>query len=255
MDIKPFENKVWLSSPTMHGDELKYITEAYETNWMSTVGENINEIERQMAEKIGCGYAVALSCGTSALHLAMKLAGIKPGDEVLCSDMTFDATVNPVVYEGGVPVFIDTERDTWNMDPVALEKAFELHPTAKVVVAAHLYGTPGKVEELRSICDTHGAVLVEDAAESLGATYKGRQTGTFGNISAISFNGNKIDSDIDLRLVCGETMTFGTLYELSLELEEELGRDVEIVTNPPEHMRPAFRKSIEKDEVRLYEAA
>lgn len=144
MDIKPFENKVWLSSPTMHGDELKYITEAYETNWMSTVGENINEIERQMAEKIGCGYAVALSCGTSALHLAMKLAGIKPGDEVLCSDMTFDATVNPVVYEGGVPVFIDTERDTWNMDPVALEKAFELHPTAKVVVAAHLYGTLAK---------------------------------------------------------------------------------------------------------------
>lgn len=192
MDIKPFENKVWLSSPTMHGDELKYITEAYETNWMSTVGENINEVERQMAEKIGCGYAVALSCGTSALHLAMKLAGIKPGDEVLCSDMTFDATVNPVVYEGGVPVFIDTERDTWNMDPVALEKAFELHPTAKVVVAAHLYGTPGKVEELRSICDAHGAVLVEDAAESLGATYKGRQTGTFGDISAISFNGNKI---------------------------------------------------------------
>lgn len=138
MDIKPFENKVWLSSPTMHGDELKYITEAYETNWMSTVGENINEVERQMAEKIGCGFAVALSCGTSALHLAMKLAGIKPGDEVLCSDMTFDATVNPVVYEGGVPVFIDTERDTWNMDPVALEKAFELHPTAKVVVA-HIY--------------------------------------------------------------------------------------------------------------------
>ncbi|MGN8929734.1 DegT/DnrJ/EryC1/StrS family aminotransferase [Collinsella sp. HCP28S3_E12] len=192
MDIKPFENKVWLSSPTMHGDELKYVTEAYETNWMSTVGENINEVERLMAEKIGCGYAVALSCGTSALHLAMKLAGIKPGDEVLCSDMTFDATVNPVVYEGGVPVFIDTERDTWNMDPVALEKAFELHPTAKVVVAAHLYGTPGKVEELRSICDAHGAVLVEDAAESLGATYKGRQTGTFGDISAISFNGNKI---------------------------------------------------------------
>ena len=192
MDIKPFEKKVWLSSPTMHGEELKYITEAYETNWMSTVGENINEVERQMAEKIGCGYAVALSCGTSALHLAMKLAGIKPGDEVLCSDMTFDATVNPVVYEGGVPVFIDTERDTWNMDPVALEKAFELHPTAKVVVAAHLYGTPGKVEELRSICDAHGAVLVEDAAESLGATYKGRQTGTFGDISAISFNGNKI---------------------------------------------------------------
>lgn len=192
MDIKPFENKVWLSSPTMHGDELKYVTEAYETNWMSTVGENINEVERQMAEKIGCGYAVALSCGTSALHLAMKLAGIKSGDEVLCSDMTFDATVNPVVYEGGIPVLIDTERDTWNMDPVALEKAFGLHPAAKVVVAAHLYGTPGKVDELRAICDAHGAVLVEDAAESLGATYKGVQTGSFGDVSAISFNGNKI---------------------------------------------------------------
>ena len=192
MDIKPFENKVWLSSPTMHGDELKYVTEAYETNWMSTVGENINEVERQMAEKIGCGYAVALSCGTSALHLAMKLAGIKPGDEVLCSDMTFDATVNPVVYEGGVPVFIDTERDTWNMDPVALEKAFELHSNSKVVVAAHLYGTPGKLDELRAVCDAHGAALVEDAAESLGATYKGTQTGTFGDVSAISFNGNKI---------------------------------------------------------------
>lgn len=192
MEIKPFENKVWLSSPTMHGDELKYVTEAYETNWMSTVGANINEVERQIAEKVGCGYAVALSCGTAALHLAMKLAGVKPGDEVLCSDMTFDATVNPVVYEGGVPVFVDTEYDTWNMDPVALERAFELHPSAKVVVLAHLYGTPAKIDAIKGICDSHSAVLVEDAAESLGATYKGRQTGTFGDVRAISFNGNKI---------------------------------------------------------------
>ena len=184
--------KVWLSSPTMHGDELKYVTEAYETNWMSTVGANINEVEKQMCEKVGCKYAVALSAGTAALHLAVKLAGVKPGDKVFCSDMTFDATVNPVVYEGGVPVFIDTEYDTWNMDPVALEKAFEIYPDVKVVVVAHLYGTPGKIDEIKSVCDKHGAVIVEDAAESLGATYKGQQTGTFGDYSCISFNGNKI---------------------------------------------------------------
>lgn len=192
MEMKPFEKKVWLSSPTMHGDELKYVTEAYETNWMSTVGANINEVEKQVAERVGCKYAVALASGTSALHLAVKLAGVKPGDYVFCSDMTFDATVNPVVYEGGVPVFIDTERDTWNMDPVALEKAFEMYPQVKVIVMAHLYGTPGKVDELRAIADAHGAVIVEDAAESLGATYKGRETGTFGSFNGISFNGNKI---------------------------------------------------------------
>ena len=191
-DIKPFESKVWLSSPTMHGEELKYMTEAYETNWMSTVGANINEVERITAETIGVKYAVALASGTSALHLAMKLAGIKPGDKVFCSDMTFDATVNPVVYEGGVPVFIDTERDTWNMDPVALEKAFEIYPEVKVIVVAHLYGTPGKIDEIKAVADRHGAVIVEDAAESLGATYKGVQTGTFGQYNCISFNGNKI---------------------------------------------------------------
>lgn len=192
IEIKPFEQKVWLSSPTMHGEELKYITEAYETNWMSTVGTNINEVERITCEKIGCKYAVGLSAGTAALHMAVKLAGVKPGDKVFCSDMTFDATVNPVVYEGGVPVFIDTERDTWNMDPVALEKAFELYPNVKVVVVAHLYGTPGKVDEIKAICNQHGALIVEDAAESLGATYKGVQTGTFGKFNCISFNGNKI---------------------------------------------------------------
>ena len=192
MGVTPFEEKVWLSSPTMHGDELRYVTEAYKTNWMSTVGANINEVEHQIAEKVDCGYAVALSSGTSALHLAMKLAGIEPGDVVLCSDMTFAATVNPVVYEGGTPVFIDSEYETWNMDPVALEKAFELYPQAKVVVLAHLYGTPAKIEQIRAICDAHGAFLVEDAAESLGASYRGRQTGTFGDASVVSFNGNKI---------------------------------------------------------------
>lgn len=192
MEIKKFEKKVWLSSPTMHGPELEYVKEAYETNWMSTVGANINEVERIVCEKLGCNYAVALSAGTAALHLAVKLAGIKPGEKVFCSDMTFSATVNPVVYEGGVPVFIDTEYDTWNMDPAALEKAFELYPEVRVVVMAHLYGTPAKIEELKAVCDRHHAMIIEDAAESMGATYKGVQTGTFGNYNAISFNGNKI---------------------------------------------------------------
>ncbi len=187
-----FTDKVWLSSPTMHGDELRYVTEAYETNWMSTVGKNIDEIERQLAEKVGCKYAVALSSGTAALHLCIKLAGIKPGEKVFCSDMTFDATVNPVKYEQGEPVFIDTEYDTWNMDPVALEKAFEIFPEVRLVVVAHLYGTPGKIDEIRAICDKHGARIIEDAAESFGATYKGKQTGTFGDYCAISYNGNKI---------------------------------------------------------------
>lgn len=204
MIMTPFKNKIWLSSPTMHGDELKYIAEAYETNWMSTIGKNIDEAERLMAEKIGVKYAVALSTGTASLHLAVKLAGERiygqpelgkgslNGHKVFCSDMTFDATVNPVVYEGGIPIFIDTERDTWNMDPKALEKAFELYPNVKVIVMAHLYGTPGKLDEIRTIADSHGAVIVEDAAESLGATYKGRETGSFGDYNCISFNGNKI---------------------------------------------------------------
>ena len=188
----PFKDKVWLSSPTMHGPELQYVTEAYETNWMSTVGANINEIERISCEKVGCKYAVALSCGTAALHMAIKLAGVKTGDKVFCTDMTFGATVNPIVYEKGTPVFIDTEYDTWNMDPVALEKAFQMYPDTKVVVVAHLYGTPGKIEEITEICNRHGALMIEDAAESLGATYHGKMTGSFGKYNAISFNGNKI---------------------------------------------------------------
>lgn len=190
--MEPFEKKIWLSSPTMHGEELKYITQAYETNWMSTVGENINEVERTAQEYIGCKHTVALSAGTAALHLAVKLAGVKPGDHVFCSDMTFAATVNPIVYEGGIPIFIDSERETWNMDPQALEKAFELYPDVKVVVVANLYGTPAKLDEIKAICDKHHAIMIEDAAESLGATYKGKQTGTFGNYNVISFNGNKI---------------------------------------------------------------
>ncbi len=191
-EVVPFKDKVWLSSPTMHGDELRYMIEPYETNWMSTVGKNINESERIVCEKVGCKYAVALSSGTAALHMAMKLAGIRRGEKVFCSDMTFSATVNPVVYEGGVPVFIDTEYDTWNMDPIALEKAFEIYPDVKTVVMVNLYGTPGKIDEIKAICEKNNAVIVEDAAESFGATYRGVQTGTFGRYNAISFNGNKI---------------------------------------------------------------
>lgn len=202
--FKVFESKVWLSSPTMHGDELKYMTQAYETNWMSTVGENINQVEAMTCEKIGCKYAVGLSCGTASLHLSMKLAGIEAygmpkvghgaleGKKVFCSDMTFDATVNPIVYEGGEPVFIETEAETWNMDAKALEKAFEIYPDVRVVVLAHLYGTPGKMDEIMEVINKHNAILVEDAAESMGATYKGVETGTFGKYNTVSFNGNKI---------------------------------------------------------------
>lgn len=192
MEFTPFEKKVWLSSPTMHGDELTYMKQAYDTNWMSTLGENLNQIEKLLCELIGCNCAVPLATGTSALHMAVKLTGLKQGEKVFCTDMTFGATVNPVVYEGGEPVFVDTERDTWNMNPDALEKAFELYPDTRVVVAAHLYGVPAKIDELKAVCEKNNAILIEDAAESLGATYKGKQTGRFGTYNAISFNGNKI---------------------------------------------------------------
>ncbi|WP_165174100.1 aminotransferase class V-fold PLP-dependent enzyme, partial [Adlercreutzia sp. ZJ242] len=191
-DITPFGERLWLSSPTMHGEELRYVTEAYETNWMSTVGANIDEVERLVREEVGARHAVALSSGTAALHLAVRLAGVRPGDEVLCSDLTFDATVNPVAYEGGVPVFVDSEPGTWNMDPAALERAFGLHPRARVVVVAHLYGVPARMDEILSVARAHGAVVVEDAAESLGASYLGRQTGSLGDLGVVSFNGNKV---------------------------------------------------------------
>lgn len=190
--MEPFKNKVWLSSPTMHGDEMKWVKEAYDTNWMSTVGANIDEVEKIMSERVGCKYSVALSTGTSALHMAVKLAGVKLGDKVFCSDMTFSATVNPVTYEGGIPVFIDTEYESWNMDPVALEKAFEIYPDVKVVMVAHLYGTLGNFEKIVEIAKKHDAVVIEDAAEALGATYNGKPAGSFGDFNCISFNGNKI---------------------------------------------------------------
>lgn len=190
--MEKFKNKVWLSTPTMHGEEIEYINEAYNTNWMSTVGENINVIEQQLSQKVGCNFAVALASGTSALHLAIKLAGIKQGEKVFCSDMTFAATVNPIVYEKGEPVFIDSEYETWNMDPESLEKAFEKYPDVRVVVLVNLYGVPAKFDEIKAICKKHNAILIEDAAESLGATYKNVQTGSFGDYNVISFNGNKI---------------------------------------------------------------
>ena len=202
--IVPFEKKVWLSSPTMHGEEQFYVDEAIRTNWVSTVGENINQVERLMAAKIGRQYGVGLGAGTAALHLAIRLAGEKlygkcpvhhgvlEGHTVFCSDCTFDATVNPVAYEGGEAVFIDMEPDSWNMSPEALEKAFELYPDTKLIVVAHLYGTPGKCKEIQEIAARHNALIIEDAAESLGSTYEGVQTGMFGDYSIISFNGNKI---------------------------------------------------------------
>lgn len=184
--------RIYLSSPTMHSHELEYIHRAFETNWVAPLGENVNEFENSVMSYTGAKNAVALVSGTSALHLAVKLAGVGEGDYVLCSDLTFSATVNPVAYEKAVPVFIDCEKDSWNMDPAALEKAFEKYPNAKAVIVVNLYGSPARLEEIEAICKAHGAVLIEDAAESLGSTYNGEQTGTFGEYSALSFNGNKI---------------------------------------------------------------
>lgn len=203
-NFKPFEKKIWLASPTMHGDELKWMKDAYDKNWMTTAGENVNELEKIAAESAQVKYAVALCNCTSALHLCVKFAGErlygKPaighgaveGKRVFCSDMTFDATLNPVVYEGGIPVFIDTEAESWNMDPVALEKAFEMYPEVKLVVSAELYGFPGRIDIIKQICEKHGALLIEDAAEAMGATLFGKQCGSFGDYAAVSYNGNKI---------------------------------------------------------------
>lgn len=192
VNFQPFEKKIYLASPTMHGREQEYINEAFATNWVSTVGENITASEQLVAERIGKKYAVALTTGTAALHLAVRLAGITKGTKVFCSDLTFAATVNPIVYEGGIPVLIDSERDTWNIDPAALEKAFSLYPDVKHVVIVNLFGTPGKFDEICEICRRHGATLIEDAAESFGATYRGVPAGSFGDIGVVSFNGNKI---------------------------------------------------------------
>lgn len=190
--IEPLDRRVWLSTPTMHGDELHYMQEAFETNWMSTVGANLTEIERQLTSSLGVSHAVALSSGTAALHLCFKLAGIKPGDKIFCNDLTFCASINPAVYEGATPIFIDTDEETLGMDPTALERAFELHPDTRYVVLVHLFGTPSRIDEIVDICNRHDAILIEDAAECLGASYKGAPVGTRGAYIALSFNGNKI---------------------------------------------------------------
>ena len=185
--------RIWLSTPTMHGNEMQYIEEAFEKNWVAPLGFNVDAFEREAAEYLNEDvYTLALNAGTAALHLAIKLAGVKRGDRVFCTDMTFAATVNPVTYEGAIPVFIDAERETWNMDPAALEAAFEKYPDTKVVMLAHLYGTPAKMDELLAVCEKHGAILIEDAAEAFAAEYKGRKMGTFGKYAVLSFNGNKI---------------------------------------------------------------
>lgn len=187
------KKKIYLASPTMHGDELKFIHEAFDTNWVAPLGANVNGFEADMEKYIGHGmHAAALASGTAAIHLAFRLIGLRPGDIVFGSSLTFAATVNPITYDGGVPVFIDSERDSWNMDPRALEAAFEKYPNVKAVICANLYGTPAKLDELEKICEDHGVTFIEDAAESLGATYKGVPTGTFGKFGTLSFNGNKI---------------------------------------------------------------
>ena len=184
--------RIYLSSPTMHGDEQRFVQEAFDTNWVAPLGPNVNAFEKEMEAYTGCGHAAALSAGTAALHLAMILAGIKEGDIVFATSLTFSASVNPACYEKAVPVFIDSEADTWNMDPQALRKAFEKYPHPAAVIAVHLYGTPAKIDEIREICREHNVPLIEDAAESLGSAYKGQMTGTFGDFGIYSFNGNKI---------------------------------------------------------------
>ena len=184
--------KIYLSSPTMHGDEQKYVQEAFDTNWIAPLGPNVNAFEQEMEAYTGCGHAAALSSGTAAIHLSLKLLGIGQGDLVFVSDFTFSATCNPIVYENATPVFIDSEPDTWNMSPEALERAFVKYPHPRAVICVHLYGTPAKLDEIMAICQAHGVPLIEDAAESLGSTYKGRHTGTYGKYGIYSFNGNKI---------------------------------------------------------------
>lgn len=186
--------RIYLASPHMSDEEYekKYVKEAFDTNWIAPLGENVNQFEKELAEYVGINCAAALSSGTAAIHMALKALDVKKDDIVFCTDLTFSATANPIIYENAMPVFIDSEKETWNMDPRALEKAFEKYPNPKAVIVVHLYGTPAKIEEIKKICDKHEVPLVEDAAESLGATYKQKQTGTFGKYGIYSFNGNKI---------------------------------------------------------------
>lgn len=186
------QKRIYLSCPTMHGEEQQFIQEAFDTNWVAPLGPNVNAFEKEMAAYTGAGYASALSAGTAAIHLAVRILGIGEGDLVFVPSLTFSATCNPVVYEKAVPIFIDSEPDTWNMSPEALKKAFETYGAPKAVIIVHLYGTPAKLDEIMAICEEYKVPLIEDAAESLGSTYGGKQTGTFGKIGIYSFNGNKI---------------------------------------------------------------
>ena len=184
--------RIYLSSPTMHGEERAFVQEAFDTNWVAPLGPNVDAFEQEMEAYAGIGHAAALSAGSAALHLAVILSGVKQGDVVFASSLTFSASVNPACYEKAIPVFIDSERDTWNMEPDALEKAVEKYPHPAAVIAVHLYGTPAKIDRIRAICDDHGVPLIEDAAESLGSSFRGKMTGTFGDFGIYSFNGNKI---------------------------------------------------------------
>lgn len=186
------KKRIYLSSPTMNGHEMEYIKEAFDTNWVAPLGKNVDEFENELAAYVGAKYAAALSAGTAALHLAVKLAGIEEGDIVLSSSLTFAATCNPVTYEKGKLVFIDSEKDTWNMSPEALEEGFKKYPNTKAVLLAHLYGTPAKMDEIMAICHKYGVPLIEDAAEALSSTYKGQACGSIGAYGIFSFNGNKI---------------------------------------------------------------
>lgn len=188
------EKKIFLASPHMsqEGYEQEFVKEAFDTNWVAPLGENVNKFEEELANYVGVRHAAALSAGTAAIHMALKALDVKEGDIVFCSSLTFSATANPIIYQNATPVFIDSDVDTWNMNPKALEKAFEKYPNPKAVIVVHLYGTPAKLNEIMEICKKHNVPLIEDAAESLGSTYYGKQTGTLGKYGIYSFNGNKI---------------------------------------------------------------
>lgn len=186
--------RIHLSSPHMsdEGYEMKYVKEAFDTNWIAPLGENVNKFEAEFAEKVGIKSAAALSSGTAAIHLALKAAEVGEGDIVFCQSLTFSASANPIIYQNAIPVFIDSDKDTWNMCPSALEKAFKKYPEVKAVIVVHLYGLSAKMDEIVALCNQYDVILIEDAAESLGTYYKGKQTGTFGDYGIFSFNGNKI---------------------------------------------------------------
>ncbi len=189
-------SRIWLSSPHMGGKEMRYVQEAFDTNWVAPLGPNVNEFEKELALKLGASGVAALSSGTAAIHLALIILGVKQGDEVICSSFTFSATANPIMYQGATPVFIDSESDTWNMDPELLETAIKDRikkgTKPKAVIIVHLYGMPAKMDELLAISKRYEIPVIEDAAEALGSSFAGKSCGSFGDLGILSFNGNKI---------------------------------------------------------------